>query len=59
MYASEFPEERQQLLEVVGPLLQSTFDGMGIEVIFFSVLSRKSKSFFFKKKIDAYKSKIY
>lgn len=28
----DFPEERKQLLEVVGPELQSIYDDMGIEV---------------------------
>lgn len=29
---SEFPEERKQILEVVGPELQTIYDDMGIEV---------------------------
>ncbi|XP_011694905.1 PREDICTED: uncharacterized protein LOC105454173 [Wasmannia auropunctata] len=29
----DFPEERKQLLEVVGPELQSIYDDMGIEVL--------------------------
>lgn len=32
LYSLDFPEERKQLLEMVGPELQSIYDDMGIEV---------------------------